>query len=99
MFLIEQAEFPKDTNRVLEIFREYIGSAPVSLDYQKNDEEFKQLAEKYSLPNGIVFLILKNDEVVGCGAFRRIDENVCEMKRVSCLAQKKAVIQECVWMS
>ncbi|MBJ7537906.1 GNAT family N-acetyltransferase [Marinomonas transparens] len=82
MFSIRQAAFPQDNDPVLAIFREYIASAPVSLDYQQNEQEFVSLESKYSLPYGVVFLIFKEDEVVGCAAFRRVDDRVCEMKRV-----------------
>ncbi|ETI60627.1 GNAT family N-acetyltransferase [Marinomonas profundimaris] len=82
MFSIRPADFPQDNDNVLAIFREYIASAPVSLDYQQNEQEFIALDGKYSLPNGVVLLIWKYSEVVGCGAFRRVDAAVCEMKRV-----------------
>ncbi|RBP81114.1 GNAT family N-acetyltransferase [Marinomonas rhizomae] len=82
MFSIRPADFPQDNDSVLAIFREYIMSAPVSLDYQQNEQEFIALDGKYSLPNGVVLLIWKDNEVVGCGAFRRVDAEVCEMKRV-----------------
>lgn len=35
MFTIRPADFPPDNDSVLAIFREYIASAPVSLDYQR----------------------------------------------------------------
>jgi GNAT superfamily N-acetyltransferase len=82
MFSINQASFPKDEDAVLAIFREYIASAPVSLDYQQNEDEFQKIESKYSLPDGVVFLVYKDDDVIGCAAFRRVNDNVCEMKRV-----------------
>lgn len=82
MYSIIQACFPEDTDKVLAIFREYIASAPVCLDYQQNDTEFLEIESKYSLPVGVVFLIEKEGEVVGCGAFRKVDDVTCEMKRV-----------------
>jgi len=82
MFSIRPAIFPQDNDSVLAIFREYIASAPVNLDYQQNEQEFMSLESKYSLPDGMVLLIWKEGEVVGCGAFRRVDNETCEMKRV-----------------
>jgi putative acetyltransferase len=82
MFSIRSANFSQDNARVLAIFREYIASAPVSLEYQQNEQEFVALDGKYSLPNGVVLLIWKDNEIVGCGAFRRVDTEICEMKRV-----------------
>lgn len=82
MFSIRPANLPQDSDSALAIFREYISSAPVSLDYQQNEQEFADLASKYSPPNGLVLFILKGEEVIGCGAFRRVDAQICEMKRV-----------------
>lgn len=82
MFSIYPAVFPQDNDSVLTIFREYIALAPVNLDYQQNEQEFMSLESKYSLPDGMVLLIWKEGKVVGCGAFRRVDNETCEMKRV-----------------
>lgn len=82
MFSIRPADLPQDNDSALAIFREYISSAPVSLDYQQNEQDFADLASKYSPPNGVVLLIWKDNEVVGCGAFRRVDAKICEMKRI-----------------
>lgn len=50
--------------------------------YQALDEELKGLARKYGPPNGKTFLALLDGKVVGGGAWRHINDNTCEMKRV-----------------
>jgi putative acetyltransferase len=82
VYFIRQAHFPHDTECVLAIFREYISSAPVSLDYQQNEQEFALLDDKYTLPDGVVLLVCNDGLAIGCGAFRRVDSEICEMKRV-----------------
>ena len=40
------------------------------------------MPEKYSSEESKIFLVKKDSKPVGCAAFRRLDETVCEMKRV-----------------
>jgi putative acetyltransferase len=52
------------------------------LSFQGNDEEFSRLAEKYSGLESQIYVATDGVELFGCAAFRRIDSEVCEMKRV-----------------
>jgi putative acetyltransferase len=47
---IRQAEFPDDTASILDIWREYVASPSVNLDYQGNEAEFANLPGKYAAP-------------------------------------------------
>lgn len=82
MFEIVRAVFPDDLEDVLDLYREYVSTTSVDLSFQGNDEEFNQLAKKYSSEESKIFLLKKEGEPVGCAAFRRLDDDVCEMKRV-----------------
>jgi len=82
LFEVKRARFPKDLDGVLSIYREYIGSTSVSLDFQKNEDEFSNLATKYESSGTGIFLACSADQIVGCAAFRKLDDKVCEMKRV-----------------
>lgn len=82
MFEIVRAVFPDDLQDVLDLYHEYIGSTSVDLSFQGNDQEFSQLAEKYSADESKIFLLKHDGKPVGCAAFRKLDEHVCEMKRV-----------------
>jgi putative acetyltransferase len=82
MYRIDRAIFPKDLEVVLDLYREYIESTTVDLSFQNNASDFEYLAEKYSDDHSQIFLLWKEDKPVGCAAFRKVDDNVCEMKRV-----------------
>lgn len=82
MYTVARATFPTDLNAVLDLYREYIASTSVDLAFQGNDEEFNNLSEKYSSDESKIFLATINKKPVGCAAFRKVDDNTCEMKRV-----------------
>ena len=80
--MIRRARFPQDLDAVIAIFREYIGSTSVSLDFQNYEDELADLPGKYDAPRGGLFLAWHADAVVGCGGFRAVNDEICEMKRV-----------------
>ncbi|MEH6650843.1 MAG: GNAT family N-acetyltransferase [Motiliproteus sp.] len=82
MFELRRAIFPQDLYNILDIYREYINSASVSLDFQYNESEFSNLSKKYNTDGAGIYLICDGHNVVGCVAYRNIDDNICEMKRV-----------------
>ncbi|MDY0250870.1 MAG: GNAT family N-acetyltransferase [Pseudomonas sp.] len=82
MFEVVRAVFPDDLEDVLDLYREYVNSTSVDLSFQGNDQEFNQLPEKYSAEGSKIFLLKQDSKPMGCAAFRRLDETVCEMKRV-----------------
>lgn len=69
-----------ETARVL--FREYEGWFGISLCFQNFDDEVISLPGKYAPPEGRLYIAFENDEALGCIALRKIDEGVCEMKRL-----------------
>jgi L-amino acid N-acyltransferase YncA len=82
VFEVVRAVFPDDLKDVLDLYREYVSSTLVDLSYQDNDQEFSQLPEKYGSEESKIFLLKRDGKPVGCAAFRKLDEAVCEMKRV-----------------
>lgn len=56
MTIIRPAIFPDDKGAVLDIWREFIATSPVNLDYQNNNAEFASLPGKYAVPKGCVLL-------------------------------------------
>lgn len=50
--------------------------------YQSLDSELQVLAEKYGPPAGRTILAVQGDRVVAGGAFRRLSNGVCELKRL-----------------
>ena len=81
-FHIREAEFPGDKAAVLEIWREYVASPSVSLEYQDNESEFAALPGKYIAPEGCILLAEIDGRLAGCVAFRRVEKAMCEMKRL-----------------
>lgn len=82
MLTIRQALFPAEKDEVISIFREYVSSPTVSLDFQEYETEFAELPGKYAAPEGRLLLARDADTVLGCAALRRVDASTCEMKRV-----------------
>src|SRR5688500_10494961 len=79
---IRPAEFPTDRAAVLAIFTEYVKSPSVSLDFQGYEDEFAALPGKYAPPEGRLLLAAEGKRVLGCAALRKVDEEICEMKRL-----------------
>jgi GNAT superfamily N-acetyltransferase len=67
---------------VRELFGEYVASLGFELDFQDFEEEFASLPGEYAPPEGRLFLALEDDEPAGCIALRRIDTEICELKRM-----------------
>ncbi len=80
MVTVRQAEFPKDAAAVLEIWREFVASPSVSLDFQGNEAEFENFPGKYAAPDGRVLVAERNGSLVGCISFRKVNSDICEMK-------------------
>lgn len=52
------------------------------LDKQSLSSELAMLSTMYGSPNGRAFVAVNGNEVQACGAYRRLDDETCEMKRV-----------------
>lgn len=50
--------------------------------HQALSEELKAIASSYGPPESKTLLVRRNGEIVGGGAYRRLDEEICELKRV-----------------
>ena len=79
---IESAESPELVRVAHELFVEYSESLGVDLCFQGFAEELARLPGEYARPAGRLILAFDGEHAVGCGALRRIDDRVCEMKRV-----------------
>lgn len=79
---IENAEGREYLKTIRTLFREYETSIQVSLCFQGFEEELAGLPGAYARPNGRLLVAFDWDKAAGCGAFRHLEDGVCEMKRL-----------------
>ena len=79
---IIQATTDEHMDEARRIFTEYEEWLGVSLCFQGFDAEMAGLPGKYAPPEGRLLLAIENAEVAGCVAFRPLDDEICEMKRL-----------------
>ncbi len=64
------------------LFTEYGRSLNFSLCFQDFDRELAELPGDYASPDGRLILVYHRQTPVGCVALRKIDSQICEMKRL-----------------
>jgi GNAT superfamily N-acetyltransferase len=82
MIEIVQAETPAQIKTAQELFREYQTWFGLNLCFQDFDGEVAALPGKYAAPDGRLFLVFADEKPAGCGALRKLETGVCEMKRL-----------------
>ncbi len=73
---------PAEIGQVVVLFKEYADSLPVDLEYQGFSSELHTLPGAYGSPTGALYVARVDGVEAGCVALRRIDERICEMKRL-----------------
>ncbi|MGA2429410.1 MAG: GNAT family N-acetyltransferase [Candidatus Acidiferrum sp.] len=82
MMRVESAESPEFIALARELFLEYSESLDVDLCFQGFAKELATLPGDYARPAGRLLLAFEGQQPAGCGALRRIDDDICEMKRL-----------------
>jgi len=76
------AEEPAQIDDARTIFREYEKWLGLDLCFQNFEEEMRTLPGKYAPPEGRLILAYKDGELAGGIALRKIEDGICEMKRL-----------------
>lgn len=79
---IEKISSEQDLEDVKQLFRAYVEFLQVNLDFQDFENELEKLPAKYAEPEGSIFLAKVNGQPAGCIALWKLEDGVCEMKRL-----------------
>lgn len=82
MLNFAQAISQEQISTARELFLEYAASLKIDLCFQGFDKELKELPGEYAPPHGRLFLFSYDSQLAGCGALRKQDEGIGEMKRL-----------------
>jgi GNAT superfamily N-acetyltransferase len=80
--MLVPAEGPDRLEDIRGLFLEYAASLEVDLCFQGFEAELATLPGRYAPPDGALILALVDGQVAGCVALRRIEQDVCEIKRL-----------------
>ena len=79
---IKRAQTKAEIQEVESLFQEYESFLNVDLCFQNFEDELANLPGKYSPPRGDLLIGLDGEKIVGCVAVRKLDDDICEMKRL-----------------
>ena len=77
-----RAESPSQLSEARKLFIEYSEWLGLDLCFQNFERELAELPGRYAPPDGRLLLALSNEQIAGCVGLRKLDDGVCEMKRL-----------------
>lgn len=80
--IIQRAETKAELDQIRSLFREYEASLDVDLGFQDFERELNTLPGKYAPPEGDLLIGSIQGAPLGCVAVRRLQDRICEMKRL-----------------
>lgn len=81
-FSLSQAESPAQIAQARDLFLEYAQSLGFSLCFQNFDKELATLPGDYAPPEGRLLLAECEGQLAGCVALHKLEDGICEMKRL-----------------
>ena len=83
MLIIREVRAKNEEIDALSLIKEYVNSLTFKLDFQEIEEEFAKFPGEYALSaKGTLLLAYINNIPVGVIGLRKIDNDICEMKRL-----------------
>jgi putative acetyltransferase len=79
---LTRAETDEQVEEARTLFKEYADATGVDLCFQNFGHELATLPGDYAPPAGRLILAYEGEEPAGCVALRKVDDAVCEMKRL-----------------
>jgi ribosomal protein S18 acetylase RimI-like enzyme len=79
---LTRAETDEQVEQARILFKEYEAATGVDLCFQNFGQELATLPGGYAPPSGRLIVAYDEEDAVGCVALRKVDEAVCEMKRL-----------------
>ena len=79
---LSRAETDVQVEEARTLFKEYADATGVDLCFQNFGQELASLPGDYAPPAGRLILAYDGEEAAGCVALRKVDDAVCEMKRL-----------------
>jgi PhzF family phenazine biosynthesis protein len=79
---IEPVLTPRELQEARTLFQEYAQSLNFSLCFQDFDRELREMPGDYAPPDGSLLLARADSQFAGCVAMRKLEEGICEMKRL-----------------
>ena len=82
MAKIISAGTTEEVTQARTLFEEYASSLDFDLHFQNFQEELAGPPGDYAAPHGCLLLAWHGDQVAGCVALRKMERDICEMKRL-----------------
>ena len=80
---IKEVHTPEEYQLAVQLFKEYAEEIGIDLEFQNFQKELNDLKQQYSKPEGALWIAYnESHNAVGCVAIRKLEDTVCELKRM-----------------